>query len=439
MVKDRTKNIGINISFNMFFKIVGGMLSYLIIPLTLDFLSKERYGIWMTILSFVSWFNYFDMGLGNGLRNKLTEAIAINKKKLARKYVSTAYFFIFFIAILISFVIILIYPLVNWQHVFNTTNITNHELLFSMGIISILFILNFAFSLCNSIFYAYQKPAFVALSNVLFQLIFICLICIFRIKAYEHLIVFSFLYGTSIILSNVLLTIYFFHGHIDILPSLKFFDKLVLKDIMSLGIKFFIIQISSLIVLTTDNIIITQILGPTYVTEYNIVYKLFSAITMIHGGIFLNTLWSSYTEAYKKQDFNWVKTTFNKTKKLLVGIWVIILIVIILSKKIIGVWIGSSISISSDLVLFMGIYTFVVAWNGTYCSILNGLGKVNLQMYISIYSSIVNIPLSIYLVRNLHLGSSGIILASTLSIIPSSLILPFQIRGILKEINYKNL
>ena len=61
------------------------------VPLLLNVLDAERYGIWLTISSIITWFTFFDIGLGNGLRNKLAEAIATGKEELARVYVSTTY------------------------------------------------------------------------------------------------------------------------------------------------------------------------------------------------------------------------------------------------------------------------------------------------------------------------------------------------------------
>ncbi len=65
------------------------IIGFLIVPLTLHYLSPIKYGIWLTISSMVGWFTFFDIGLGNGFRNKFAEAKAKNDFELARIYVST--------------------------------------------------------------------------------------------------------------------------------------------------------------------------------------------------------------------------------------------------------------------------------------------------------------------------------------------------------------
>lgn len=68
------------------------LISLILVPMTLSYLNPYEYGIWLTLSSTLAWIYTFDIGLGNGLRNKLTEALALNDLKLARIYVSTSFF-----------------------------------------------------------------------------------------------------------------------------------------------------------------------------------------------------------------------------------------------------------------------------------------------------------------------------------------------------------
>ena len=63
----------------------------LMIPLALNYLNPTKYGVWLILSSLIAWVNFFDIGLGNGLRNKLAEALASQEFVRARTYVSTTY------------------------------------------------------------------------------------------------------------------------------------------------------------------------------------------------------------------------------------------------------------------------------------------------------------------------------------------------------------
>ena len=80
-----------NIIASFLNKGVAIIISLLIVPITINYLNSEQYGIWLTLSSTVAWIAYFDIGLGHGFRNKFAEAKANGDLILARKYVSTTY------------------------------------------------------------------------------------------------------------------------------------------------------------------------------------------------------------------------------------------------------------------------------------------------------------------------------------------------------------
>ena len=337
------------------------------------------------------------------------------------------------VSIFLIILILIIFPQLNWNSIFNTNNVNNTELLISMLLISICFIINLVLSNINAIFYAFQKPELPGLSNVIMQSIFIILVVIFKDFVRGNLIWISLAYGIGVIVANFILTVIFIKANKNIKISIASVRVKYIKEVMELGLKFFLIQISSLILLTTDNMVITQVLGPEYVMEYSLIYKIFSVITMIHGGIILSALWSRYTKAYSEKQYMFIKNTFIITKKLfiLVLIVTILIAIIIVKTPLLTLWSGKVFNVSKSLVIYTAIYTIIVAWNGTFCALLNGLGQINYQLYISIFSSIINIPISIFL-ANIS-GVSGVILGSVISLILGVFVLPIQVNNIINN------
>ena len=87
----RTQKAQKNILGMLLIKICNIIINLAYVPLLINSLNQDRYGIWLTITTIVSWIAFFDIGLGNGLRNKLAESIACKDEINARKYVSTTY------------------------------------------------------------------------------------------------------------------------------------------------------------------------------------------------------------------------------------------------------------------------------------------------------------------------------------------------------------
>jgi O-antigen/teichoic acid export membrane protein len=94
LLKGHTRSVKVkkNILILLFVKGYSVIINLLLIPFTLNLLDNYRYGVWITILNMLSFIHLFDIGLGNGLRNKFSEAMALNDIKSAQEYVSTGYF-----------------------------------------------------------------------------------------------------------------------------------------------------------------------------------------------------------------------------------------------------------------------------------------------------------------------------------------------------------
>ena len=431
----RTKVVKRHISLIFVYKALAIGLSFLLVPLTINYLNIEQYGIWMTLLSVMSWVVFFDIGLGHGLRNKLAEAVAVNDIKLAKAYVSTAYIAISFISLLLFVVLLAVLPIVNWAKVFNTTSPDNAELLKLVFVVGFFFLFNFVLSLCNQMFYAYQEASLATMRQVLLNLIALVLIYILIRYTSGRLLYLGICYGLSMLLSNLVLIYYFFKKHKEVIPSINCIDLSRIKEIGSLGVKFFIIQIAVLVIFATDNMIITQVLGPAEVTPYNVVFKLFSVITIGHG-IIVAPLWSAYTEAYAKGDIKWIRNTLKKLNMLMIPIIISVFILIVFARDIINIWVGPEIKYSYLLVVLMGIYVIISVWSNVYAYFVNGIGKIKPQMYSAVLSGIINIPLSIYFAKYLNMGISGVILGSIVSLSLFAIIGPIQSYYFLNKMIY---
>lgn len=428
----RTKAVKHHISLTFVYKVLAIGLSYLLVPLTINYLAIEQYGIWITLLSVMSWVAFFDIGIGNGLRNKLAEAVAVNDIKLAKTYISTAYIAISFMALLFFIILLALLPVVNWTKVFNTTSPDNAELLKLVFVVGFFFLFNFVLSLCNQMFYAYQEASLATMRQVLLNLIALVLIYILICYTTGRLLYLGICYGLSMALSNLVLIYYFFKKHKEVIPSINCIDLSRIREIGSLGVKFFIIQIAVLVIFATDNMIIAQILGPAEVTPYNVVFKLFSVITIGHG-IIVAPLWSAHTEAYAKGDMKWIRNTLKKLNMLMIPIIVSVLVIIIFARNIINIWVGPEIKYSYSLVVLMGIYVIISVWSNVYAYFVNGIGKIKPQMYSAVLSGIINIPLSVYFAKYLNMGISGVILGTIVSLSLFAVIGPLQTRHILKR------
>lgn len=422
----RTKNISKHVLLSIVYRGGSILASFLLVPLTIKFLDTENYGVWLTLTSFIAWFSFFDIGLGNGLRNKFAEAKTLGNDELAKGYVSTAYFSIGLVcaAFLIFSLVISYY--IDWTKVFNTSKALETQLRLLMPIVFGLFSLQLIVKLITSIYTADQNHSIQGKIN--FMTSFGSLIAIWLLTQFSDssLLLFGTVFSLLPVVVLALLTFYAFSKRFyKYIPSRHYWKREYFKDIFGLGATFFVIQLSGIVLFSTDNFIITQLFSPEEVVPYNIAFKYMSISLMIFT-MLLTPYWSSITEAYVKGELDWIKKSIKNLAKFSYATLFLILIMVLIAPFIYSAWIGDMVSIPFILTASMALYFMLTVLYSPFTSFINGIGKVRLQMYTLICTALLNIPLSIILVKYTFLGVEGVILATIICILPHVIICPIQ-------------
>ncbi len=417
-----------NIIYSLLLKIIGMATIFMLVPISIKYLGNINYGVWITVSGIIAWAGMFDFGFSHGLRNRLTEALAQKDYTLGRYLVSSTYFFMFLISIILSIVFYFILYLIDWKILLNLPNDFNLDLLYiTLQIIFLFFMLQFFLKPINAILQAYQWPA---ISQAIGTISGVVIIFGVSLLYYYHLVPTLTYYALIVagvpIIVSLLATIYFFRQKFcSLVPSITFIKLAYIKSISGLGLSFFMIQLSLLVVYSSDNLIISYLFGPEEVTTYNVVYRYFSLITIFFG-VVMSPFWSAITDAYTKNEMEWIQKTISSLLFiLLVGV-VISVILFFTSPIIFTLWINDEFVAPSLLVGLMAFYAICMAWLNIFSFFSNGIGKIRVQMITYIIAAILNLPMSYYFGKTLQMGSSGVILATIISMTFVGLVLFIQ-------------
>lgn len=433
---DRTKNITKHVVFSAIYKGGSILTGFLLIPITISYLNTEKYGIWLTLSSFIAWFSFFDIGLGNGLRNKFAEAKAKGDLTLARGYVSTAYFTIGAVTLSLFLIFLAVNFFIDWTKVCNTTIDLKGELSVLMPIVFGFFCLQLVVKLITTIYTADQHHSMQGKINFFTQVLSLLLIWLMTKTSESSLLIFGIIFSAFPVIILVGVNLFAFKNRYYVYqPKFSLWKKVYLNDIFGLGMKFFVIQIAGIILFSTDNIIITQLFGPEEVVPYNISFKYFSIVNM-GLSLVLMPYWSSITDAYIKKDFDWIRQSMKNLISISLFSILILGLLLFLSKWFYSIWIGDKVDIPYPLSIFMATYVAVTIFYAPFTYFINGTGKVKLQMYSILLTSIINIPLSIFLAKNLGYGVSGVIFSTIICLIPHVVLCPLQYLKIINNRAY---
>ena len=406
---DKRTNLAIkNVIISLILKGGSIFISFLLVPLTLGYLNTYEYGIWLTLNSVLSWIYLLDIGLGNGLRNKLTESLANDDYILGKIYVSTTFFFMTII-VLIFYTIFLISGLfLDW---YSILNVDPSKVLNLNSLVSIVFAficIGFLFRMIGNVYMAHQLPAANDLLNFIGNLCSLLIIFILTKTTSGSL------KDVAITFSAVPATIYLLAFPITfkifpkIAPAFKYVKRKYFKNLISLGINFMLIQIACIIIFMTSNILISNLFGPEEVTPYNIAFKYFSIIT-IGFNIILSPIWSAITDAFTRNDYDWIKRTLRR----LLYIWgatsLLALMMIFLSPYAYHLWIGNEVTIPISLTILCAIYVIITTFNNIFTYVINGFGTLRIQLIFALIQAFAYIPLAIFC--SSHFGVCGILVA----------------------------
>jgi len=420
-----------NILSSFFIKGISIITGLIMVPLTISYVNQSQYGIWLTLSSVIAWFSFFDIGFGNGLRNKFAESKASGNDFLVKAYVSTTYGILFLIFTFVWIIFFSVHYELNWSSILNAPSDLKSELSIVAVIVFSFFCIQIVLNTISTILLADQKPANAALITTLGQVISLLIIYLLTLISKGSLIYLAWALGTGPFLISLIFSFYFFNtSYKKYAPTIKLINFRYAKDIMSLGAKFFVIQIAVVVIYQTTNIIIAQVAGPKEVTIYNIAFKYFSIMTMVFS-IIMVPFWSAFTEAKILNDYDWMRKAYNKLIKIVLSLIACTVLMLGVSRFVYNIWVGDLVHIDFSMSLVVALFVIVCLWNMLFSQLLNGMGKIKLQLYISLIGTIVNIPLALYLGRKY--GVNGVVVSSIILNLISAIYAPYQVNLLLNK------
>ena len=404
-----------NSALSLGYKVLGIILSFVASPILLSCLGERKYGEWVTLLSFVSWIYYLDLGIGSGLRNNLTKSLARGDEKTGKQYVSTAYVLISgisaFAFVLASF-LLWRFRIIDWIGLNDSEEDLSLCVIIAIGFACI----NFIISLVNNVWYALQKSGLVAFWGVLGQSVSLVAFIVISFLDVSLLVYFVIAEGFGQLLKNIIASIVCYSKNKAIKPSVTSFNSRYVKEIVSFGLQVFVMQIGALVLNSTDNIVISKVLNVENVTPYSFCYTYFGVINTAYIAL-ITPLLSAYTAAYAKKDKTWIKGMMKKNADLYIIFIIGTIFAAFLFKPFSIIWLRKELAFDNLLIIFIALYYMLLMLCHVFSTFLTGVGIVRETTIATIIQTIINIPLSIFLAKNLNLGTAGVALGSALSLL----------------------
>lgn len=431
-----TGKVNFNIAVSFGLRAISVACAFLTVSFSLQLLDTNKYGIWLAISSTVSWISVLDIGLANGLRNKVAGYFAIKDYNSSKADVSSTYAILVLIMIPVMLLFSVIAPLVNWNSVFKT-HLDERELLYTLIVVFIGLSLQFVLKPIASILQGDQK---IHKAN---QIALVCNVSplvpiIIGAKYLKGSILFLAMAQTMLPVLVMLIysIVLFTNGYKNISPSLKSVDLKKSRSLFGLSFAFFIVQIARVFILSTTEIIITRNFGGSYVTTYNLLFRYYSVAGMVLY-IVLATYWSAFTNAFALNDLEWIKASIRKLLKMAFMFTAVIVIQFLLIKPVFHIWVGGKVPVPLSTSISMAVYFILCLFTDTLVIVINGSGRMKIQSVVTLITAILHIPFVLFLIRYYHLGLNSIIYATSLWVVIQGIMWRREIGIIIRETEQK--
>lgn len=381
-------------------KVISVATSLISVPLTLHYLGAERYGVWLTISSLTAMLSFADLGLGNGVLNRVAAAYGRGDRQAILQYVSSAFAVLTPIGLVVLGTLLAGGLFQPWSYLFNIRGeLARKEVGAAMAAFSACFAVAIPAGVVQRVQMALQQGFVSGLwqcASSLFALAGLLLAIHFR--ASLPWLVLALLGAPSV--AALCNSVLFFCGQQpDLAPRFAAVSRGAVMDIGRTGFLFFILQAVSAIAYATDTVIVARALGAANVPTYGVPAQLFALIPMLLSMV-LAPLWPAYGEAIARRDHAWVRSTLKRSLTLSVGFAATMSLgLLIAAPLILRVWVGHAVSAPFLLLLGLAVWRTIEAASNALAMFLNGANVIRFQVLVATLTGVCALTLKLLFVR----------------------------------------
>ncbi len=393
------------------------------VPLLLNILGKHNYGVWTALTSLLVWISLFDFGVGHALKNTVSKGVAKNNFVDAKYETIQNLRFLLIFCICLSLLLILA--------------INKVELLkdnkFLVLILFVPSIIIFPLTMGSMILQGTRKVALQSGLMLIGPSFFFACLLIGNVFSFQFdLILLGIMYTCSM---SVPLFLVWFMSTKQIGLKISDYKKITTVVInyarLRLGLKFFGLQISSIVLYNMGPFMIISFMSAEDVTHFDILNKVFIfGISLFSIGFAV--FWPELS--YYRESKNYKKV--NRIYYIMITLSVLFslgaFVFAFMAPYAIRFWVGSSIQVLWNEAIYFSMLVSIQAMAYSGAVVLNVYERINVQLVIAICSTLFMLPLTLFLINSGY-GIVSIPLAASLLTLTPAIYCNLHAFKILKE------
>lgn len=403
-------------------------LGLFLMPFTVSHLGQSEYGLWMLVASMTYYFQLMDLGYGSGIVRHLAEADARHDIDRVNQIAST-FFFVYAgigVAALAGIGLLILFVVPHFPNLPHDSIRQAQQLLAIMGI---RIAVGFPMTVFGAVTTARQRFALnntvaigVALANAATTY--------FVLKAGHGLVP---LVASTTAIALVSYVFYAWTAR-RALPALRLrrraYTGSLVREVTTFSIYFFLIDIAVQLGFNLDNIVVGAAMGTAAVAIYAVTLRLTeyqrlfcSQINGLLFPVFVRLTSGGQRDALRR-------TTIESTRISLMLVVGVTVCLVGFARPLMTAWMGPAFSATVLPLWILAIAGIVLVAQGPLGSVLLGTGRHRLVAFTSLAEALINVGLSVVLVRRFGLLGVAIGTALPVVVLNATVLLPAACRRI---------
>ena len=351
------------------------------VRLTMGYLGKEVYGLWMTITSFFALLAFADLGLGSGLHTTLSQTYGAGDLLNSRRLTSTTFLLLLAISAAVVLVFGLAYPFVPWARVLHA--VSPHTAALAAALVAVIFlpqVVNIPLATVQRTQMALQDGFCSNLWQCVASVTSLgaVVVCVHaRVNPIVLVLAVSSV-GVTVTLAN---WCWFFLRHqSELRPGWSAYSPAMARRLLRTGLAFFGLSILTTVGLAVDNLIVAHLCGLKEVATFSVAART-AALLSVAATMISMPLWAANGEALAHGDVDWVRR--NTARMAVVSVIITLgggMLLVALGPWVFRFWLGPTFEVGRLLLLGLAGRELCLSVASPYFMVLNGAGSVLKQI-----------------------------------------------------------
>jgi O-antigen/teichoic acid export membrane protein len=411
---ERNRRLRVSVLTALLLKPLSLLSPLITMPLFLSYLGQEEYGLFLAIVGMSMLLSLTNVGVQQGLVNRLIDCHVSGDRNMARRYISSLFLTLTGVLIISLIGWTIATSLVNWTRVFQITSPRVAAMTpWVVWITGASILAGFALCIPFAVYTAYQEQSTAYAWDGATKLATL-LASIAVIYTRFGLIGIAVATCATPLIVSAINSLVFFSSRPWFLPRLADFDRSIVRSTVGDGFSMFLLQIGVLIMFQCDKFIIGSLVSTAAVTPYALLGQVF----VIAYGLFLvllGPLTPAYGEAFRRGDISWIRRHLKMSLAagiaLMAGCGAVLLI---FGDFIIRRWLHGKISgFPHSLIYAMTALFLLRIWIDCRSAILNPANILRPQVRFFVANVVLNLILALALVK--PYGTSGVAWATPIA------------------------